>query len=406
MRSPRGSSDKYSPSPLGRPTRIEPEPMPPAENGETPAAARPPAVATGGGSEGSSSDSPLPLAHASAAPSPGPATAPSPAPSFLASPSFMQRKKLEMYATREARLAKFRERHGAEASSMQDHAERIRRQLNLINRDKRFVVRPGKTRWLVAWDAVSTCALIYTAIFTPFEAAFVSPALGPASWTDAWFLVNRMLDVIFTVDMCLQFFVAYQRADVRGGEVWVESHTLVIRHYVTTWFPLDCSTIVIPAIFDFYLASPQFGEAELAAGKRAAAGAARRLSEAVGVAAGAGPGPGPGAPSAATEVGFAANMQILRTLRVLRLIKLVRLVRASRVFERWKSKITISYASSVVLQCIFTLILGAHWCDPHPPPPGPTPWRRPAPTPLPPGDGPRPRYPPPLGDGPRPRYAV
>ena len=63
----------------------------------------------------------------------------------------------------------------------------------------------------------------------------------------------------------------------------------------------------------------------------------------------------------ASDVGFAANMQILRTLRVLRLIKLIRLVRASRVFERWKSKITISYSSSVVLQCIFTLVIGSHW---------------------------------------------
>ena len=38
---------------------------------------------------------------------------------------------------------------------------------------------------------------------------------------------------------------------MRGGEVWVDTHSKVIRHYLSTWFPLDSSTIVIPAIFDF-----------------------------------------------------------------------------------------------------------------------------------------------------------
>lgn len=55
-------------------------------------------------------------------------------------------------------------------------------------------------------------------------------------------------------------------------------------------------------------------------------------------------------------------MTLLRVLRVLRLVKLVRLFRASRLFERWKSKVTLSYGTQTVLQCLLILVLGSHWC--------------------------------------------
>lgn len=41
--------------------------------------------------------------------------------------------------------------------------------------------------------------------------------------------------------------------------------------------------------------------------------------------------------------------------------QLVRLVRASRLFERWKTKITLSYGTQTVLQCVFVLLISSHW---------------------------------------------
>lgn len=213
-------SEAYSP---GRPTRISPDSItvPDDENDTTDAA-------TGNGAS-SSSDTPLPLAQSSVSPAPAPGPAPSPlnfgrdkgkapasasfrlkSPSFKRSPASVHPEQgpAPEYSTKEARLAKFKERHGENASLYADHAERIRKQLRALDRDKRYVLRPGRSKGLVMWDAVSTLALIYTAILTPFEAAFVSPALGLASWSDPWFIINRLLDVVFFVDMILQVSTA------------------------------------------------------------------------------------------------------------------------------------------------------------------------------------------------------
>ena len=54
-------------------------------------------------------------------------------------------------------------------------------------------------------------------------------------------------------------------------------------------------------------------------------------------------------------------MSILRVLRVLRLVKLVRLIRASRLVDRWKSKVTLTYGAQTVLQCVFMLLCASHW---------------------------------------------
>ena len=54
-------------------------------------------------------------------------------------------------------------------------------------------------------------------------------------------------------------------------------------------------------------------------------------------------------------------MTFLRVLRALRIFKLVRLVRASRLYQRWKAKMTLSYGSQTVLHCLFMLLFGTHW---------------------------------------------
>ena len=93
-----------------------------------------------------------------------------------------------------------------------------------------------------------------------------------------------------------------------GGAIWVTDKRHIAKNYFQTWVPLDSSTIVVPAVFDFYLTSPHFTPQENVDG-----------SSSKGI----------------------ANMSALRVLRVLRLVKLARLVRASRVYERLKSKVRV-----------------------------------------------------------------
>ena len=107
----------------------------------------------------------------------------------------------------------------------------------------------------------------------------------------------------------------------------------IVRHYLTTWFPLDATTIFVPLIFDLYQASDAVVISEESAADSAAVDAG----------------------------GVSSHMSVLRVLRVLRLMKLVRLVRASRMWERWKTRITLSYGSITMLQCAVMVMVSAHW---------------------------------------------
>ena len=80
------------------------------------------------------------------------------------------------------------------------------------------------------------------------------PTFGPVAWLSPWFLISRLLDIIFFSDLILQFFLAYQTGDRHGGSKWVDDRRLIRRNYITSWFPLDLGTLVVPLSFDLYQA--------------------------------------------------------------------------------------------------------------------------------------------------------
>lgn len=215
-------------------------------------------------------------------------------------------------------------------AEVRQHVERVRKQLRARDRGKRFVLKPGGSKWLIYWDTITAIALLYTATLTPFEVAFLSPAEGAAAaWSEPWFLINRSLDVIFSCDICLNFFLAYYSVDKEtGAEVLVESHERIARHYLTSWFPIDAFTVLVPSSFDIYIAHTSSPDSPLSN-------------------------------SGANKL--AANASILRVLRILRLFKLVRLARASRIIKRWRAKITLSNGTLTLLQCCCELFIATHW---------------------------------------------
>eukprot|EP00965_Chrysotila_dentata_P222733 6193142-Pleurochrysis_carterae.AAC.2 len=67
-----------------------------------------------------------------------------------------------------------------------------------------FVIDPRSSSRIGYWDAITGMALVFTALVTPYEVAFLSAASSPL---DPLFIINRVVDLIFLADMVVQFLL-------------------------------------------------------------------------------------------------------------------------------------------------------------------------------------------------------
>jgi len=187
--------------------------------------------------------------------------------------------------------------------------------------ERRLIFRPGESPFLNWWDVAGIIVLTYTAIYTPFEVAFLPSLDTVEAWTTARFLIARMIDVFFTLDLLLQFTIAYRRVDTsedgHSVGVWVEDHRSIALNYLSSWFWFDLLTL-IPSVFDII---PTVGE----------------------------------------DIGSLGGAAIFRTFRILRFVKILRVARAGRVFQRWAARITLQHSTQKVIWCIVRLFIWAHW---------------------------------------------
>jgi len=176
---------------------------------------------------------------------------------------------------------------------------------------KKGVIDPRNSKWMHRWDLTTMLALVFTAIVTPYEVAFIPQA----DYVDSLFVINRTVDVIFCFDIMLQFFLMFP---VRTGTatVWVSDRRVIAKHYIKGWFWLD---VVSVGVSGFDIISLVMGNSDF------------------------------------------SKFKVLRVLRVLRLIKLVRLVRASRIAKRFESQMAINYGTLSLWRSGLNVILLAHW---------------------------------------------
>ena len=181
--------------------------------------------------------------------------------------------------------------------------------------DPRYRMKP-----MLAWDSLTTLALLYTGFATPLEVSFFpSPETCAKASHDPIFLVNRVLDLIFITDMALQFVLVTQVVHPLKGTRWIEKPRDIALTYLKGWFFIDlCSTL--PSIFDFV---PLCTSGEDAKGVQ--------------------------------------RLKAIRVLRCFRLIKLARLVRASRMLKRWETKASIDYGVFRLCRTILYQLLAGHW---------------------------------------------
>eukprot|EP00966_Prymnesium_polylepis_P233503 5400408-Prymnesium_polylepis.1 len=78
---------------------------------------------------------------------------------------------------------------------------------------KHSLIDPRTSKWLVKWDVLKLVVLVYVSLVTPFEVSFIPigkvghfNALDPAhSELTVLFAINRVVDLVFTIDIVVQF---------------------------------------------------------------------------------------------------------------------------------------------------------------------------------------------------------
>jgi hypothetical protein len=194
----------------------------------------------------------------------------------------------------------------------------IRENLNIF-KGPVFVIDPRTSSFVHVWDSVLFFALVFTAFVTPFDVAFLHP---PESlWESPLFIFNRVIDIIFIIDLLLQFVLQYQsKPTITEASRWISDQQKIAMHYLQGWFTLDVVSL-LPSIADFIQKEDCLQES--------------------------------------TDKTYLAKS--LRIIRTLRLIKVLRLTRAGRIIKRRQSRVHISYSHQVLIRCFAVLTLTIHW---------------------------------------------
>ena len=100
----------------------------------------------------------------------------------------------------------------------------------VVKQISRKVLDPRKSRFVRRWELPLTLAVFFTALITPYEVGF----LEQSSQIDVLFVMNRIMDCIFAVDLVLQFFMMFRvQSGMMRAERWVSDHGAIIRHYLS-----------------------------------------------------------------------------------------------------------------------------------------------------------------------------
>ena len=188
-------------------------------------------------------------------------------------------------------------------------------------RDNPWLIDPRTSSWIGSWDAITSLALVFVAFVTPIEVALPLEVTA-----DALFILNRIVDSIFVVDMLFAFVTVYKTPD----DVWVTSPSAIVAHYVKGWFMVDFISIGVSGIDVYVIVSD----------------ATTKVTAST---------------SDADVLNNLRTLRIVRVLRFFRLIKLVRLVRAARIFARWENKIAINYNSLQLIKAVVAAMVFSHW---------------------------------------------
>jgi hypothetical protein len=110
----------------------------------------------------------------------------------------------------------------------------------VMRRDQAIAVRDcwvldPRMPMMPRWEILIAICILFTAFVTPTEVAFLPP---PHSSSDPLFVVNRVVDVVFIIDIVVNFVTMYEEEHETGTR-WVSSPGKIASRYLRGWFLID-----------------------------------------------------------------------------------------------------------------------------------------------------------------------
>ncbi|KAF0717473.1 hypothetical protein As57867_002258, partial [Aphanomyces stellatus] len=172
-----------------------------------------------------------------------------------------------------------------------------------------YVLHPQDT-FVVNWQLTTALAIVYSAVMVPYRIGFDADPVG------ASFYMDLLVDLVFGVDIFLNFRIAYHNSE----RVLIWDGRTIAATYIKGWFFIDLiSTLPIDLIGSLFSSS---------------SGASQVLKSA----------------------------KILRIFRLTRLFKLIRLLKIGKVFKRIHDSVQLSPSTERLLKLITIMISFGHWC--------------------------------------------
>ena len=198
------------------------------------------------------------------------------------------------------------------ATEIDRDVEYFRQKMAKHKDTKKYVIMPDTT---MRWDTMTGCALIFTALFAPYEVAMLETRVN------GLFLVNRLIDLLFAVDQVFCFFTAYYSSEKKGNRL-ITDLGQIRANYLRTWFLCDLLSW-LP--LDVVMVMQEHDCSDSGNGKTA------------------------------------QRLRALRLVRMLRLMKLMRVAKASRIYKRLEEHIAIASAYVSLIKFLMLLLFSAHW---------------------------------------------
>jgi len=187
---------------------------------------------------------------------------------------------------------------------------------NLVKRLPPCVCVPN-SKIVRCWDLYTLCLLIYVAIVTPFQMAF----LYDSSLTDIkpWlglFILDRFVDASFLIDIVVNFRSGWVVEHSSGTIEYRYSCKEGSRRYLKSWFAVDIISILPIELLDLV-----------------------------------------------PVVDLGAWSRISKIFKLARFAKLMRILRATRIFSRWEKELVLKMPYGLIRLIKFVIIFFAvvHW---------------------------------------------